>query len=103
LFYGIAPAVMAVIAVAAVRLARLTDKRDPKLWMISVAIAVVTAVTGAEVALLFIGAGLLMVALEAPPKLGLGPRGRDAGGGTSAERLALVGSGFKVLAGTAGG
>ena len=49
LFYGIAPAVMAVIAVAALRLARLTDKRDPKLWVISVAVGVVTAVTGAEI------------------------------------------------------
>src|SRR5438128_1667822 len=102
-FYGIAPAVMAVIAVAAVKLARLTDKRDPKLWVISVAIGVVTAVTGAEVALLFIGAGLLMIVLEAPPKLRLRPRGGDPGAGTSGVNLVLVGSGFKVLTGTAAG
>src|SRR5439155_23713405 len=50
LFYGIAPAVMAVIAVAAIKLARFTDKRDPKLWAISVGIGIVTAITGAEVA-----------------------------------------------------
>ena len=103
LFYGIAPAVMAVIAVAAVRLARLTDKRDPKLWVISVAIGVVTAVTGAEVALLFIGAGLLMIVLEAPPKLRLRRRGGDPDAGSSGGKLALVGSGFKVLTGTAAG
>src|SRR5213076_1761510 len=48
LFYGIAPAVMAVIAVAALKLARLTDKRDPKLWAITLIIGTVTAATGAE-------------------------------------------------------
>src|SRR5437899_4375176 len=79
LFYGIAPAVMAVIAVAAVRLARLTDKRDPKLWVISVAIGVVTGVTGAEVALLFIAAGLVMILLEAPPRLRRRPRRGGSG------------------------
>jgi len=68
LFYGIAPAVMAIIAFAAVRLARLTNRSDTSLWTISVAIAVVTAVTGAEIALLFVAAGLLMIALEAPPR-----------------------------------
>jgi chromate transporter len=76
LFYGIAPAVMPVIAVAAVKLAQLTNGRDVRLWIIAVAIGVVTAVTGAEVALLFIGAGLLMVVIEAPPRfLRVGPRG----------------------------
>jgi chromate transporter len=69
LFYGIAPGVMAIIAIAAVRLARLTDGRDARLWAISVAIALVTAITGTEVAILFIAAGLLMIALDAPPRL----------------------------------
>ena len=67
LFYGIAPAVMAIIALAAVRLARLTNRLDPRLWVISAITLVVTAVTGAEIALLFVGAGLLMVLWEAPP------------------------------------
>jgi chromate transporter len=96
LFYGIAPAVMAVIAVAAVKLARLTDKRDPKLWAISVIIGVVTAATGAEVAVLFIGAGILMVLLEAPPKFRRKP---DSSGPSGA--LLFAASGFKVLTGTA--
>jgi chromate transporter len=61
LFYGIAPAVMAIIAVAAVRLARLTNGRDVRLWVVSVATGVVTAVTGAEIALLFVGAGLVFL------------------------------------------
>ena len=68
LFYGIAPAVMAIIALAAVRLARLTNRLDPRLWVISAITLVVTAVTGAEIALLFLGAGLVMVLWEAPPR-----------------------------------
>jgi chromate transporter len=68
LFYGVAPGVMAIVVLAAIKLARLTNRRDPRLWAISVAIMVVTAVTGAEIALLFIGAGLVMVVVEAPPR-----------------------------------
>src|SRR5438445_1840020 len=66
LFYGIAPAVMAIIAIAAYKLARLTDGTDRRLWVLTVVIGVVTAVTGAEIALLFIGAGLLIIVLDAP-------------------------------------
>jgi chromate transporter len=66
-FYGVAPAVVAIVALAAVRLARMTDGRDPRLWSISALAMVVTAVTGTEVALLVLGAGLLMLAWDAPP------------------------------------
>ena len=68
LFYGIAPAVMAIIAIAAWKLAKLTNRRDWRLWGISVVLAVVTAATGAEIAVLFIAAGLAMIALDAPPR-----------------------------------
>jgi len=68
IFYGVAPAVMAIIAVAAVKLARLTDQRDARLWTISAIILAVTALTGAEIALLFIAAGLVMVMWDAPPR-----------------------------------
>jgi chromate transporter len=67
LFYGIAPAVMAIIAVAAVKLARLTDGKDARLWVISVVTLIVTAATGAEIALLFVAAGAIMAVWEAPP------------------------------------
>ena len=67
IFYGVAPAVMAIIAIAAWKLARLTDGKDRRLWALTVVIGVVTAVTGAEIALLFVGAGLLMILLDAPP------------------------------------
>jgi chromate transporter len=68
LFYGIAPGVMAIIAIAAVKLARLTNARDPRLWAISVVIAAVTAITGTEVAVLFLAAGILMILWDAPPR-----------------------------------
>ena len=54
LFHGIAPAVMAIIAVAAYKLARLTNHRDLRLWTISVVLAAVTALTGAQIAPLFL-------------------------------------------------
>jgi chromate transporter len=59
---------MAVIALAAVRLARLTNRLDPRLWVISAITLVVTAITGAEIALLFVGAGLAIVLWDAPPR-----------------------------------
>jgi chromate transporter len=68
LFYGIAPAVMAIIVIAAVKLARLTNQHDPRLWAISLVLGAVTALTGAEIAWLFIAAGLVMIALDAPPR-----------------------------------
>src|SRR5205807_4150449 len=67
LFYGIAPGVMAIIAIAAVKLARLTDGTDARLWAISVAIGTVTAATGAEIAVLFVAAGVAMLIWDAPP------------------------------------
>src|SRR5881398_537520 len=54
LFAGIAPAVMAIVAVAAYKLARMTNRRDWRLWAISAVLGVVTALTGAEIAVLFI-------------------------------------------------
>src|SRR6266487_4106062 len=69
LFYGIAPGVMAIIAIAAVKLARLTNRRDPRLWAISLLVGAVIAITGAEIAVLFLAAGLVMIALDVRPKL----------------------------------
>jgi chromate transporter len=48
LFHGIAPAAMAIIAVAAYKLARITNHRDLRLWAISVVLAVVTTAWRAE-------------------------------------------------------
>ncbi|WP_432974171.1 chromate efflux transporter [Dactylosporangium sp. CA-233914] len=108
LFHGIAPAVMAIIAVAAYKLARMTNHRDLRLWAISLVLAVVTALTGAEIALLFIAAGLLMIVLDAPPRWlhrptraaavavpGLGPL---AGKGLVGKALAAAAGGGTLLA-----
>ena len=45
-FYGIGAVIIAIIAVAAYRLARGTNKRDPLLWTIFVVMLVATAWTG---------------------------------------------------------
>lgn len=67
LFYGIGAAVIAIIAVAAYRLARGTNKRDPLLWGIFVALMVATALSGAELAALFILSGLAVLLVRAWP------------------------------------
>ncbi len=95
MFYGIAPAVMAIIAFAAVKLAQLTDEKDARLWGITLVIFAVTALTGAEIALLFITAGVVMIALDAPPAF---LRRGSRGSGT-----AVVGVPFSILTGTAVG
>jgi chromate transporter len=69
LFYGIAPAVMAIITLAAVKLIRLTDGRDYRLWAISALVFVLTALTGSEPVAVIIGAGLLMIVLDARPAM----------------------------------
>ena len=67
LFYGISPAVIAIIVIATIKLARLTNARDARLWTISAIVGVATAVTGTEVALLIIAAGLVILVWDAPP------------------------------------
>ena len=57
-FFGVGPAVLAIIAIASYKLARSTNKRDPVLWIIAAILCVVTAVAGAEIVWLFIAAGL---------------------------------------------
>ncbi|MHB8633724.1 MAG: chromate transporter [Thermoplasmatota archaeon] len=68
LFYGVGACVIAIIALAAVKLATKTNRRDPLLWGIFVVLFVVTALAQAELALLFILAGLLILVVRAPPK-----------------------------------
>ncbi|MHB1413742.1 MAG: chromate transporter [Chloroflexota bacterium] len=67
LFYGIGAAVIAVIAIAAYKLARSTNKRDPLQWGIFTVLAVVTVLSQAELAQLFLGAGVMAVLVKAPP------------------------------------
>jgi len=67
LFYGIGPAAIAIIVLAAWRLAKGTNAKDPKLWATSAALMVVTIVTQTELAWMFILAGFLGILVYAPP------------------------------------
>ena len=67
LFYGIGAVVIAIIAVAAYRLARGTNKRDPLLWGVFAVLFAATAWSGAELAALFLLAGLVVVCTRAWP------------------------------------
>ncbi len=67
LFYGIGAVVIAIIAIAAYRLARGTNKRDPVLWAIFGALLVATVVSQTELAVLFLMAGLVAVFVRAWP------------------------------------
>src|SRR5262249_40935066 len=67
IFYGVGPAAIAIIALAAWKLAKSTDGRDLKLWAVSAALLVITVVTESELAWLFIVAGLVAILVYAPP------------------------------------
>jgi chromate transporter len=67
LFYGIGAAVIAIIAIAAYKLSRSTNKRDPLLWMIFAALGVVTIWAQAELAEFFVVAGLVVLFARTRP------------------------------------
>jgi chromate transporter len=66
-FYGIGAAVVAIIARSVVKLTRLTLGRDPFLWLLFAAAALVTAWTESEIVWVFLGAGALAVLVRAWP------------------------------------
>jgi chromate transporter len=61
LFYAIGATVIAIIVIAAYKLARSTNKRDPLLWAIFVMLTAVTVWAQAELAEFFILAGLIVL------------------------------------------
>src|SRR5213594_3753797 len=63
-FYGIGAAVIAIIGRSATKLVRLTLGGDRLLWAIFAAAAVVTAWTESEVVWLFVGGGLVALAVR---------------------------------------
>jgi chromate transporter len=67
LFYGIGAAVIAIIAIAGYKLARSTNKRDPLLWAVFGALAIVTMWAEAELAEFFVIAGLVTLFTRARP------------------------------------
>ena len=71
-FYGVGAAVIAVVVRATVKLARLTLGGDRLLWAICVVSGAITAWTESEIFSLFVGAGLLTIAVRARPRVALG-------------------------------
>ncbi len=67
LFYAIGATVIAIIAIAAYKLARSTNKCDPLLWGIFVALTIVTTWAQTELAEFFILAGLIVLLFRAWP------------------------------------
>ena len=57
-FLGVAPAVLAIIAIAAYRLSRATNKNDPILWGIAAIQAVAVVLTGKEIVWPFLAAAI---------------------------------------------
>jgi chromate transporter len=58
IFLGVGPAVLAIIAIAAYKLARTTNKTDPLLWIIAAGVCAITAIARTEIVWLFLGAGM---------------------------------------------
>src|SRR5437764_7279382 len=58
IFLGVGPAVLAIIAIAATKLARSTNRADPVLWAIAGVVCAVTAIAKTEIVWLFLAAGL---------------------------------------------
>lgn len=67
LFYGIGPAVIAIVAISAVRLARKTIGKEWAMWIIFGLVAVITIFLRAEIAILFVIAGLIGMFMYSPP------------------------------------
>jgi chromate transporter len=57
-FFGVAPAVLAIIAIASYKLARSTNKADPILWVIAAVQCVATVIAGAELVWPFLAAAI---------------------------------------------
>ncbi|HXA48596.1 MAG TPA: chromate transporter, partial [Burkholderiaceae bacterium] len=67
-FYGVGAAVIGIIANSAQKLTVKSVRRDKLLWAIYLLLVAVTAITESEMALLFVGSGILVWFLRAPPK-----------------------------------
>src|SRR5262245_3032787 len=100
LFYGIGAAVIAIIAIAAYKLARSTNRRDPLLWAIFGALGLLTVWAHAELAEFFVVAGLLTLFVRTRP------RGREAAvavaGGLGALAIIVVAERWLASVGVGG-
>ncbi|WP_211470632.1 chromate transporter [Collimonas humicola] len=69
-FYGVGASVIGIMAISAHKLASKNLRRDKLLWSIFILLAAVTIVTQSEIALLFIGAGVLVWVIRCKPRFG---------------------------------
>jgi len=67
-FYGVGAAVIGIIAMSAYKLTTKNIGKDRLLWAIFLVSAAVTVITKSEIIWLFLGAGILVWLLRAPPK-----------------------------------
>jgi chromate transporter len=67
-FYGVGAAVIGIIAMSAYKLTTKNIGKDKLLWAIFLVSAAVTVITKSEIVWLFLGAGVLVWLLRAPPK-----------------------------------
>jgi chromate transporter len=71
-FYGVGAAVIGIIAMSAWKLTSKNIGKDKLLWAIFAVSAVLTVVTQTENVFVFLGSGVLVWLLRAPPKIGRG-------------------------------
>ena len=67
-FYGVGAAVIGIIAMSAYKLTTKNVGKDKLLWAIFLVSAAVTVITKSEIVWIFLGAGVLVWLLRAPPK-----------------------------------
>jgi len=67
-FYGVGAAVIGIIAMSAYKLTTKNIGKDKLLWAIFLVSAAVTVITKSEIVWIFLGAGVLVWLLRAPPK-----------------------------------
>ena len=73
-FYGVGAAVIGIIAMSAYKLTAKNIGKDKLLWAIFLVNAAVTVITKSEIVWIFLGAGILVWLLRAPPNSWFGGR-----------------------------
>jgi len=85
-FYGVGAAVIGIIAISAYKLTTKNIGRDKLLWAIYLVAAIVTIATRSEIVWLFLGAGVMVWLIRAPPRSWFG-KGGLPGVAMAAEQL----------------
>ncbi|HKW00520.1 MAG TPA: chromate transporter [Vicinamibacterales bacterium] len=100
-FYGIGAVIIPIVAIAAYRLARGTNKQDALLWAIFLITLAATVWTGTELAVIFIVSGLAVLVVRAWPGLRAGLV-LIAGGLTGAVAIGFLEHGLSGMSASSG-